>query len=104
MSQERDGRGATPYVTCRFALRLSRLSLTYLWVAWVYVLSLFACVQAAVLGLQTSFGPAFFLPQRVRHPMQPYPRSINRMPSLRSLRIRKGMTTTRRFRTRKVVR
>jgi hypothetical protein len=104
MSQERDGRGATPYVTCRFALRLSRLSLTYLWVAWVYVLSLFACVQAAVLGLQTSFGPAFFLPQRVRHPMQPYPRSINRMHSLRSSRIRKGMTTTRRYRTRKVVR
>jgi len=32
---------------------------------WVYALSLFACVQAAVLGLQSSFGPAFFLPQRL---------------------------------------
>ncbi|KAI9509785.1 hypothetical protein F5148DRAFT_1275103 [Russula earlei] len=32
---------------------------------WVYVLSLFSCVQAAVLGLQTTFGPAFFLPQRL---------------------------------------
>ncbi|KAH9986100.1 hypothetical protein BJV74DRAFT_545675 [Russula compacta] len=32
---------------------------------WVYLLSLFACVQAAVLGLQTSFGPAFFLPRRL---------------------------------------
>ncbi|KAI0306158.1 hypothetical protein B0F90DRAFT_1623829 [Multifurca ochricompacta] len=32
---------------------------------WVYVLSLFACAQAAVLGLQTTFGPAFFLPQRL---------------------------------------
>jgi hypothetical protein len=35
-------------------------------VAWVYVLLLIACIQVAVLGLQTSFGPAFFLPQRVR--------------------------------------
>jgi hypothetical protein len=35
--------------------------------AWVYLLSLFACAQAALLGLQTSFGPAFFLPRRVRH-------------------------------------
>jgi len=33
--------------------------------SWVYVLSLFACAQAAVLGMQTSFGPAFFLPQRL---------------------------------------
>lgn len=32
---------------------------------WVYVLLLIACVQVAVLGLQTSFGPAFFLPQRL---------------------------------------
>jgi hypothetical protein len=38
--------------------------------AWVYVLSLFACAQAAVLGLQSSFGPAFFLPQRVRSVIQ----------------------------------
>ena len=34
-------------------------------VAWVYVLLLIACMQVAVLVLQTSFGPAFFLPQRV---------------------------------------
>lgn len=32
---------------------------------WVYALSLFACAQAALLGLQASFGPAFFLPQRL---------------------------------------
>ncbi|KAF8473732.1 hypothetical protein DFH94DRAFT_764142 [Russula ochroleuca] len=32
---------------------------------WVYVLLLIACTQVAVLGLQTSFGPAFFLPQRL---------------------------------------
>ena len=45
-------------------------SLKYPSTAWVYLLSLFACVQAAVLGLQTSFGPAFFLPRRVRYPIQ----------------------------------
>jgi len=32
---------------------------------WVYALLLVACMQVAVLGLQTSFGPAFFLPQRL---------------------------------------
>ncbi|KAH9990160.1 hypothetical protein BJV77DRAFT_1013954 [Russula vinacea] len=32
---------------------------------WVYLLLLIACTQVAVLGLQTSFGPAFFLPQRL---------------------------------------
>ena len=49
---------------------LGRVSLTGLgcWVAWVYALSLFTCAQAALLGLQSSFGPAFFLPQRVRGP------------------------------------
>ncbi|KAH9032762.1 hypothetical protein EDB85DRAFT_2145329 [Lactarius pseudohatsudake] len=33
--------------------------------AWVYALSLYACAQAALLGLQSSVGPAFFLPQRL---------------------------------------
>jgi len=32
---------------------------------WAYVLSLFACAQVAVLAMQTSFGPTFFLPQRL---------------------------------------
>ncbi|KAF8257996.1 hypothetical protein EI94DRAFT_1611659 [Lactarius quietus] len=32
---------------------------------WVYALSLFACAQAALLGMQDSLGPAFFLPQRL---------------------------------------
>ncbi|KAI0248996.1 hypothetical protein BJV78DRAFT_1276346 [Lactifluus subvellereus] len=32
---------------------------------WVYLLSGLACAQAVVLGLQTSFGPAFFLPRRL---------------------------------------
>ena len=40
-------------------------------VAWVYLLVLIACTQVAVLGLQASLGPAFFLPQRVRYPIQP---------------------------------
>lgn len=40
-------------------------------VAWVYLLLLIACTQVAVLGLQASLGPAFFLPQRVRYPIQP---------------------------------
>jgi hypothetical protein len=42
-------------------------------VAWVYLLLLIACTQVAVLGLQASFGPAFFLPQRVRYSIQPDP-------------------------------
>ncbi|KAI9435319.1 hypothetical protein H4582DRAFT_1971440 [Lactarius indigo] len=33
--------------------------------AWVYALSLFACAQVALLSLQSSVGPAFFLPQRL---------------------------------------
>ncbi|KAI0272701.1 hypothetical protein BC834DRAFT_359950 [Gloeopeniophorella convolvens] len=34
---------------------------------WVYAISLSLCAQAALLGLQSSFGPAFFLPQRLAH-------------------------------------
>jgi hypothetical protein len=78
MSEKRDGRGTTPYVTCQFPSR-SWLTLS---VAWIYLLSIFAGGQAAVLGLQTSFGPGFFLPQRVRHSIRspiPYCLSIDLM-------------------------
>jgi hypothetical protein len=63
--QKCDGCGTALYVLCRFALYADSTNIGL--VAWVYVLLLIACVQVAVLGLQTSFGPAFFLPQRVRY-------------------------------------
>jgi len=105
MSQERNGRGATPYVTCRFALRLSRLSLM------LSMGSLGICTF--VIRLRASGGAwtadlirACVLPPTACTSSNaiPGPRSIDRMLSLRSSRIRKGMTTTRHSRTRKVVR
>src|SRR5713226_2437697 len=72
VSQKRDGCGTAPYVTCRFAYYVYETDIVL--AAWIYVLLLFAFMQVAVLGLQTSFGPAFFLPQRVRYSIQSDPR------------------------------
>ena len=71
-------------------------------IAWVYALSLFACAQAALLGLQDSIGPAFFLPQRVRF-FFPFPSCfiILCLSVGTSLRIRKDMTITHRSRIRR---
>ena len=71
-------------------------------VAWVYVLMLIAAVQVAVLGLQASFGPAFFLPQRVRCSIQSDPDLLMGFLRVGSSRIPKGMITTRHYQIRKV--
>ena len=68
-------------------------------------------MQVAVLALQTSFGPAFFLPQRVRLSMQSDPRSTqllgidlsDRVLLVRSWLIHEGTIITRHYRIRKVV-
>jgi transmembrane E3 ubiquitin-protein ligase len=63
MPEKCDGRG-----TARYVVPISPLVPTdSISTAWVYVLCAFVCVQATVLGLQASFGPAFFLPSRVRY-------------------------------------
>jgi hypothetical protein len=67
-------------------------------------------MQVAVLGLQTSFGPAFFLPQRVRCSIQSDPRLTqllgidwsDRILHVDSSLIHKGMIITRHYRIRKV--
>jgi hypothetical protein len=69
MPEKRVGRGTTAYVVTR---DVHTVIANWVRIAWVYALSLFACAQAALLGLQTSLGPAFFLPQRVRLPFSLY--------------------------------
>jgi hypothetical protein len=68
---------------------------------------LVACMQVAVLGLQTSFGPAFFLPQRVCCSIQSYPRLTqlqlsDRILHLGSSLIHKGMIIIPHYRIPKV--
>ncbi len=81
-------------------------------VAWIYVLLLVAFMQVAVLGLQTSLGPAFFLPQRVRYSIQSDPQ-LTRLLSIdlsddflhvASSLIHRGMIIIRHYRIRKVAR
>lgn len=64
-------------------------------------------MQVVVLGLQTSFGPAFFLPQRVRCSIQSDPQLTQLHMSdhillVDSSLIHRGMIITRHYRIRKV--
>lgn len=73
--------------------------------AWVYLLLLIACTQVAILGLQSSFGPAFFLPQRVRYSIQSdlqLTHLFDGFLRVVSSRIHRGMTIIRHYRIRKV--
>ena len=105
MSPERDGRGATPYVTCQLALRLSRSSLM-LSMGSLGIRTLIIRLRAGGSAWTADLIRACVLPPTACTSSNaiPDPRSIDRMLSLHSSQIRKGMTTTRHSRTRKVVR
>lgn len=105
MSQERDGRGATPYVTCQFAFRLSQLSLMQS-MGSLGIRTFTVRLLASGIAWTADLIRACVLPPTACTSSNaiPDPRSIDGMLSLRSSRIRKGMTTTRHSRTRKVVR